>query len=183
MNREQWLRTKDLVLAGAAAAGSAAVNALGGWDRALQTLLFCMALDYLTGLVVAGVFRRSDKSGDGALDSRAGFRGLCKKGAELALVLVAVRLDLLVEETYARTAVLLFKPPMLPTVPTRWTTRTGPPTGPSTKTTGPWAWWSCAGASWACWAMATWNPSWCWWPPTTRGTTPWGIMTLPTSRR
>ena len=108
MNREQWLRTKDLVLAGAAAAGSAAVNALGGWDRALQTLLFCMALDYLTGLVVAGVFRRSDKSGDGALDSRAGFRGLCKKGAELALVLVAVRLDLLVEETYARTAVLLF---------------------------------------------------------------------------
>ena len=67
-----------------------------------------MALDYLTGLVVAGVFRRSDKSGDGALDSRAGFRGLCKKGAELALVLVAVRLDLLVEETYARTAVLLF---------------------------------------------------------------------------
>lgn len=61
-----------------------------------------------TGLVVAGVFRRSDKSGDGALDSRAGFRGLCKKGAELALVLVAVRLDLLVEETYARTAVLLF---------------------------------------------------------------------------
>ena len=56
MNREQWLRTKDLVLAGAAAAGSAAVNALGGWDRALQTLLFCMALDYLTGLVVAGVF-------------------------------------------------------------------------------------------------------------------------------
>ena len=108
MNREQWMRTKDLVLAGAAAAGSAAVNALGGWDRALQTLLFCMALDYLTGLVVAGVFRRSDKSGDGALDSRAGFRGLCKKGAELALVLVAVRLDLLVEETYARTAVLLF---------------------------------------------------------------------------
>ena len=99
MNREQWLRTKDLVLAGAAAAGSAAVNALGGWDRALQTLLFCMALDYLTGLVVAGVFRRSDKSGDGALDSRAGFRGLCKKGAEL---------ELLVEETYARTAVLLF---------------------------------------------------------------------------
>ena len=45
MNREQWLRTKDLVLAGAAAAGSAAVNALGGWDRALETLLVCMALD------------------------------------------------------------------------------------------------------------------------------------------
>ena len=108
MHREQWLRTKDLVLAGAAAAGSAAVNALGGWDRALQTLLFCMVLDYLTGLVVAGVFKRSDKSGDGALDSRAGFRGLCKKGAELALVLVGARLDLLLGGDWARTAIILF---------------------------------------------------------------------------
>ncbi len=108
MNKEQWVRAKDILLAGAAAIGSVAVNALGGWDTALQTLLLGMTLDYMTGLLVAGVFQRSDKSGDGALDSRAGFRGLCKKGAELVLVLVAVRLDLLVEGAYARTAVLLF---------------------------------------------------------------------------
>lgn len=89
-------------------AGSAVIGALGGWDSALQTLIFCMAADYLSGMVVAGVFKRSDKSGDGTLDSRAGFRGLCKKGAELALVLIGARLDGLLGGGWARNAVILF---------------------------------------------------------------------------
>ena len=101
-------RVKEICLAAAAAVGSGVVNALGGWDAGLQTLLFCMMLDYGTGMVVAGVFKRSDKSRDGALDSRAGFKGLCKKGAELVLVLIAVRLDGLLGGSYARTAVILF---------------------------------------------------------------------------
>ena len=67
-------RLKEAVLAVAAMLGSALSAALGGWDAAIQTLVICMALDYLSGIVVAGVFKRSDKSGDGALDSRAGFR-------------------------------------------------------------------------------------------------------------
>ena len=62
---------KEALLAVAAMFGSALSAALGGWDAALQTLVVCMALDYLSGVVVAGVFKRSDKSGDGALDSRA----------------------------------------------------------------------------------------------------------------
>lgn len=91
------------------ALGSGAAAALGGWDGALQTLVWCMAADYVTGLVVAGVFRRSDKSESGALDSRAGFLGLLRKGAELLLVLVAARLDtILGDGAYARTAVVLF---------------------------------------------------------------------------
>lgn len=101
-------RVKEICLAALAAVGSGVVNALGGWDAGLQTLLFCMTLDYVSGMVVAGVFKRSDKSGDGALDSRAGFKGLCKKGAELVLVLIAVRLDGLLGGGYARTAVILF---------------------------------------------------------------------------
>ena len=32
--------------------------ALGGWDLALQTLLIFMAVDYVTGLIVAGVFKK-----------------------------------------------------------------------------------------------------------------------------
>ncbi len=66
---------------------------LGGWDGALSTLLVLMAADYGTGLLVAGVFRRSDKSGSGALSSQAGFRGLCRKGMMLLMVLVGARLD------------------------------------------------------------------------------------------
>ena len=80
---------KNGALALLAAAGGLLAQALGGWDTALQSLIFCMAVDYLTGMLVAGVFRRSGKTESGALDSRAGFRGLCKKAGELAAVLVA----------------------------------------------------------------------------------------------
>lgn len=100
---------RHLALGGLAAAGSLLANALGGWDAALEALLWLMAADYLTGMVVAGVFRRSGKSESGALDSRAGFKGLCRKGAMLLLVLVAVRLDALTGEgRYARAAVVFF---------------------------------------------------------------------------
>lgn len=105
MRAETW---KNGLLAALSAVGSAVLGALGGWDTGLQTLVFCMAVDWVTGMTVAGVFKKSAKSGDGALDSRVGFRGLCKKGAELVLVLVAVRLDGLLGGDYTRTAVILF---------------------------------------------------------------------------
>ena len=104
----QAVMAKNGVLAALAAAGSTVAAALGGWDTALQTLLLFMAADYLTGMLVAGVFRQSGKSEDGALDSRAGFKGLCKKGAQLVAVLVGARLDLLLGTDWARTAVVLF---------------------------------------------------------------------------
>lgn len=100
---------KNAVLAAIAAGVGAVTGALGGWDAALQTLLFLMAVDCVTGVVVAGVFKRSAKSTGGRLDSMAGFKGLCKKGAELLLVLVAVRLDALTGTgQYARMAVIVF---------------------------------------------------------------------------
>ena len=52
-----------------------------------------MAVDYITGLMVAGVFHKSPKSKNGALESRAGWKGLCRKGESLLVVLVACRLD------------------------------------------------------------------------------------------
>ncbi|HBV68594.1 MAG TPA: holin, partial [Clostridiales bacterium] len=50
-------------------AGSIIANLLGGWDMSLQTLLLFMSVDYITGLIVAGVFKQSKKSETGALDS------------------------------------------------------------------------------------------------------------------
>ena len=99
---------KHTVLGGLALAGSALANVLGGWDAGLQTLAACMGADYLTGLLVAGVFHHSEKTDSGTLDSRAGFKGLCKKGAILLVVLVAARLDALLGVSYARMAVVLF---------------------------------------------------------------------------
>lgn len=52
-----------------------------------------MGLDYITGLIVAGVFHRSPKTVNGSLESRAGWKGLCRKGVTLLIVLVACRLD------------------------------------------------------------------------------------------
>lgn len=66
---------KDAILAALAALGAFITNALGGWDAVLNLLVAMMATDYITGLAVAAVFKRSNKSESGTLDSKAGFRG------------------------------------------------------------------------------------------------------------
>ncbi len=87
--------------------GSGIIYLLGGWDMALQTLIIFMAVDYITGLVVAGIFHKSNKSETGALQSKAGWRGLCKKGMTLLVVLVATQLDRLTGTEIIRDAVII----------------------------------------------------------------------------
>lgn len=99
---------KNMVLAVVAAAGSIVAHALGGWDGALALLLAMMAADFATGWLVAAVWKRSNKSATGALDSRAGWKGLCRKGVVLVLVWVGVKLDNALGIGYVRTAVCLF---------------------------------------------------------------------------
>ena len=84
---------KQGFIAAFAVASAIATALLGGWDYALQALLFCMAADYLSGIVVAAVFSSSPKSKTGALESRAGFLGLFRKGMMLLIVLIAQQLD------------------------------------------------------------------------------------------
>lgn len=67
-----------------------------------------MAVDYITGLLVAGFFHHSPKSEDGGLSSKAGFKGLCKKGAILLVVLIGTQLDSLLGENWARSLILFF---------------------------------------------------------------------------
>ena len=89
------------------AIGSAIASAFGGWDAALQTLLIFMGIDYLTGLIVAGVFHKSSKTESGSLESRAGWKGLCRKGVTLLIVLVACRLDMIINSNFIRDAVVI----------------------------------------------------------------------------
>ena len=63
---------KDTFCMAVGALGAAIASLYGGWDAALQTLILFMAVDYVTGLIVAGVFHASPKSRTGALESRAG---------------------------------------------------------------------------------------------------------------
>lgn len=87
--------------------GGIVATLFGGWDRGLETLVIFMAIDYISGFVVAGVFKRSPKTETGALESRAGWKGLCRKCMTLLLVLVAHRLDLAMSITYCRDAVVI----------------------------------------------------------------------------
>ena len=87
--------------------GALITNLFGGWTRDMETLLIFMAVDFITGLIVAGVFKNSEKSLTGALDSRAGWRGLCKKCVTLLFVLIAHRLDLVLGADYIRTATVI----------------------------------------------------------------------------
>lgn len=46
--------------------GGIVAKLLGGWDSGLATLFICIVLDYVTGLIVAGVFNNSTKTKNGA---------------------------------------------------------------------------------------------------------------------
>ena len=87
--------------------GSFIAEAFGGWDTGLVTLLIFMAADYIMGLIVAGVFHNSPKTDSGKLESRTGWKGLCRKCVTLLFVLIAYRLDLTLGVDYIRDAVII----------------------------------------------------------------------------
>lgn len=98
---------KEVICGAAGVIGAAISTAFGGWDAGIKTLIIFMAIDYISGLVVAGVFHNSTKTDTGTLESRAGWKGLCRKCGTLLLVLVAYRLDLMIGANYIRDAVVI----------------------------------------------------------------------------
>ena len=101
------MESKNAVLAILGVIGSSIAYILGGWDTALQTLLLFMGVDIVTGYLVGGVFHKSEKTEGGRLESRAGFKGLCRKGVILLIVLVAAQLDALMQTDIVRNAVII----------------------------------------------------------------------------
>ena len=98
---------KNLMCTIAGMIGGFIAQLFGGWTAAMTTLVIFMGFDYITGLIVAGVFHKSGESESGRLESLAGFKGLLRKGVTLAIVLVAYRLDLLIGTTYIKDAVII----------------------------------------------------------------------------
>lgn len=98
---------KTAVLAAIGTIGGGVAALFGGWTSAMTTLIIFMVIDYATGIIVAGVFHRSGKSKSGALESRAGFKGLCRKGMILLILLVACRLDLMLGTGYIKDCVCI----------------------------------------------------------------------------
>ena len=98
---------KGFLYGSVGAFGAAISSIYGGWDSALTTLLIFMGIDYITGLAVAGVFQKSPKTENGALESKAGYKGLCRKGMTLLIVLVATRLDMAIGSSFIKDAVVI----------------------------------------------------------------------------
>lgn len=98
---------KHLLITCAGVVGALIAQLFGGWTIALETLFIFMLVDYVTGLITAGVFHKSSKTKNGALESRAGFKGLCRKVGIILCVLVAYRLDLVMGTTYLKDAVCI----------------------------------------------------------------------------
>ena len=98
---------KHTILATIGMVGGVISSLFGGWDAAMKTLILFMGIDYATGLIVAGVFHTSEKTRSGALESRAGWKGLCRKGVTLLIILVACRLDLALGAHFIRDAAVV----------------------------------------------------------------------------
>ena len=96
---------RKIVCATAGVIGSGAAYLLGGFDSTLTSLLLFMAADYITGIIVAGVFHKSNKTDSGSLKSVAGFKGLAKKCTILLFVMLAHRLDMETGENMFRDGV------------------------------------------------------------------------------
>lgn len=98
---------KDGICFAAGAVGALISAAFGGWTDSMTALIIMMAIDYATGLIVAGIFHRSRKTEDGRLESKVGWRGLVKKGITLAVVLVACQLDKVLGTSFIRDTVVI----------------------------------------------------------------------------
>lgn len=87
--------------------GACIADLLGGWDTGIQSLLFFMAIDYLTGLIVAGIFKNSLKTKKGALESCVAWKGLLRKAAAIIIVMIAFRLDLILSTSIIRNGTII----------------------------------------------------------------------------
>ena len=97
---------KETICTIAGIVGSFIAGLFGGWDASIRALLLFMAIDFLTGLILAGVFRKSPKTASGGLQSKIGWKGVSRKCVTL-LVLISAQLDLILGTTYIRDAVCI----------------------------------------------------------------------------
>ena len=70
-------------------------------------LIVLMVIDFLSGLMLAIVFKKSKKTESGRLSSEAGIRGLSKKIFILFLVAMAQQLDIVLTVSFVRDGAII----------------------------------------------------------------------------
>ena len=99
-------KLKTLILTIAGTVGGLILQLFGGADAMLVTLLILIVTDYITGITVAAVFKKSTKTVTGGLSSKEGLKGIIKKVMMLVIVMIAVRIDIVLSTDYIRNAVV-----------------------------------------------------------------------------
>lgn len=102
------VQIKNITLLIFSAIGSFIAEHLGGVDKMLTALIAFMVVDYITGLAVAFIFHKSQKTENGGASSAAGFKGIVKKMCILLLVGLAHELDYIMGIDYIRALSILF---------------------------------------------------------------------------
>ena len=97
---------KNAVFGAIGAVSSFVVGLFGGWSMALETLMIFMAIDFASGLIVAGIFHNSPKTENGALESNRCWKGLFRKLMTLVFVMVGYRIDVALNVDYVKNAVI-----------------------------------------------------------------------------
>lgn len=67
-------------------------------------LMWCMLIDYISGIVIAVIFKASPKSSNGALDSRVGLKGLFRKAGIFVAILVCRWIDVMMNTSFVMEA-------------------------------------------------------------------------------
>ena len=98
---------KEYITSALALVGGGLSWAIGGFDAVVVCLIGAMAIDYITGLIVAGVFHNSPKTEGGRLDSRVGWKGLARKFVTILIVVVANLADVVMGTEGIRAAVCI----------------------------------------------------------------------------
>lgn len=93
---------KRAIVGGIGFAGIFAYRIFGGWDILLQSLLCLMTADFVTGMIVAGVFKNSPKTENHKAASNEFCRGIAKKLGMLIMVAMCYQLDLVLGIDYLR---------------------------------------------------------------------------------
>ena len=96
------MRVKNIIIMIFGSIGSLLSFLLGGFDSVMIALLIFMVIDFLSGLILAIVFKKSKKTESGRLSSQAGILGLTKKIFILFLVAVSTQLDIILGTTFIR---------------------------------------------------------------------------------
>ena len=98
---------KEAVCTSIGIVGSMIASLIGGWDTPMQALIICMIVDYISGIVVAGVFHTSKKSENGALKSSSGLKGLCRKCMILFIIVIMSQIGKVANIDYLRNTAII----------------------------------------------------------------------------